>query len=256
MFGNHIIADSIARKFYDVDLKLRQRFIRNNRGIYKEDTYTVLFTEYLNQELMGVAPISVYAEQMDRTRENKYGCDGIIIFQSNNEAKVGMFEAKWPMRVNWDYQQGQHPSHFTDQLNRQCQFKDDFAIWEMFYSSKNHTQSWTTSNQGSTCTWHDETHDFQRGNINNRNWTRTDLAKMIGVHGKDIYQIIYSIIICAKGRRHKVDSNAVKIEIDNSSHEIPLINNEIEEEQNEEIIRTFLRKNNLGFYSHLQLDNK
>lgn len=249
MFGNHFIADRIAKSFYHVDQDLRQRVIRR-RMPFDEDQYTTLFTEHINAHFVGVLPIFTSTCVLRRPHEQRFGCDGIIIFHHGQTVKICLFEAKWPIRVNWDYPQDPHPSHFTYQIERQRKYNDVFAIWEMFYDSRPLENSFIPGNNGSACSWHDETYNFQIDSVINRTWKIRDVKALTGIHGQTIYQIIYSIIMSKKGVKHNTDgTNEVVLEMKDQYFEtIPLpFNYDADIEKNEDIL-SFMQESGLGQY--------
>ncbi len=254
MFGNHFIADQIARKFVDIDENLRQRFIRRN-NLNNENHYTQLFAEHINLAFSSILPIFTTSSVLRPSDERKFGCDCIIIFQFGKEVKIGLFEAKWPFRQGWDYPQNGHPSHFTNQLERQCAFKDVFAIWETFYDSSPLHNSIIPNNRGSMCSWHQETHDYQASSVIGRKWNLRDVSSLIGINGHTIYQIIYSILICNKGNLLDTkEGKAISIKMANNySEQIPLpLDYESGIEGNQEIL-SFMKKNGIGLYSAFDL---
>ena len=254
MFGDHFIADRIARQFYSIDQNLRIRFI-NGSNLFTENHYTTLFAEYLNISFAGILPNVVYSSVLKRPDETKFGCDGIIIFQFGTEVKVGLFEAKWPFRKGWDYRQGSSASHFTNQIIRQSKYKGEFAIWETFYDSRTLHNAFIPNNFGSTCSWHKETHDFQVASIINRVWTTIDVATLLGIHGHNFYQIIYSILMCSKGK--KIDTSktqSIVIEMaDRYSETIPIPINFDSNLDGNQKIETFMKKAGLSLYVAINL---
>ncbi|MFA6245330.1 MAG: hypothetical protein WC615_00225 [Mucilaginibacter sp.] len=80
-----------------------------------------------------------FARVNDGTMERRFGCDSMIVFQVEDQVKVGLFEAKWPRVIkdpgyHWDrYQKSVKRSHFTHQIERQAKWSKQAAIWEMFF---------------------------------------------------------------------------------------------------------------------------
>jgi len=254
MFGDHFTADRIARTFYRIDQNLRNRFIRR-LNLNNENHYTQLYAEYINMAFAGVLPHFVYSSVLLPGHERKFGCDAIIIFQFGTEVKIGLFEAKWPFRNGWDYPQNPNPSHFTNQLERQSKFDSEFAIWETFYDSRKLPNSFILNNTGSMCAWHKETLNFQKASVISRIWTTIDVASLMGQNGLNIYQIIYSILMCKKGKKHNtLGLNSVVVELkDQYSEEIPIpsiYDSDIKENQK---ILSFVEESGLGLYLAIDL---
>ncbi|MBX3724800.1 MAG: hypothetical protein KF823_02650 [Xanthomonadales bacterium] len=173
-----------------------------------EDDYTSNFTGALRRIINSNSSTGLSATSfvLQPRIEQRTGCDATILISSNGHIKIAMFEAKLPRfgtsMYRWDYAQtASGLSHFSDQLTRQARFWPRFAIFEMFYcelpfgQQAAHLQS-----EGSSCTWHDETAQFDSSRSASRSpWTQGELDSLLQIRNTGVGDVLASICQCDHG---------------------------------------------------------
>lgn len=83
----------IDELFYEIDVFCRQNFRKN--FIVSERDYVSLLLSFLKYP---DGPFknnpNVHSQTLDSHLEQKFGCDGVILFKQNDNYRIGMFEAK------------------------------------------------------------------------------------------------------------------------------------------------------------------
>ncbi len=113
----------VAASAYKVDWNCR--FELNTGVIADERDYVSNLTKGIRDywQFSGL-PHFLHSQTLPRPQESKFGCDAMIVIRFDNEAKVCLFEAKWPRLSvashSWDsIQRSTNISHFSDKLQRQ-----------------------------------------------------------------------------------------------------------------------------------------
>lgn len=261
MFGNPIIAESIAKLCYQADKECREE-LRTGTIVSERDYVSTLMTK-IRAEISMKLSYKCHAQTVNPTIEKQYGVDGMIIFQYGNEIKAGLFEAKKPNvlipNYSWDYlKSGQ--SHFSKQIKKQRIWNEKFVLWEMFFNeADNGFQCPTFDIAGSSCVWHDEAHKFMnKEKLIYNKWTTVKLKEMLNESGINFQKVIYETIICNVGHKIKIDTVNNKCVVSNNNNNntlnIPLPTT-INQENNEHINK-FLLENKIDSYIHIDLTQK
>ena len=96
-------AISVANLFYKIDCSVRNDLY--NYQVSSEPDYVSRMCTHFNYPFgilnllqLGTLKFETtwQAKVHDKSHEQKFGCDSMIVFQFENQIKVGMFEAKWP----------------------------------------------------------------------------------------------------------------------------------------------------------------
>lgn len=163
-------------------------------------------------------PNFLHSQTLPRSQESTFGCDAMIVIRHNGEAKVCLFEAKWPRlslnSYNWDsIQKKSNISHFSDQLLRQRQWSQEAAIWELFI----HEHAYGEQPRGfetwaSTCVWHFEALPFDTTYRNAKEiWTHDDLTDLVTDHvrtkPKTLQTVIEQACRCSRGQYQPISRN-------------------------------------------------
>ncbi|MDO7174181.1 hypothetical protein [Mariniflexile sp. AS56] len=263
MFGNFNIADIIAINCSNIDVECRKEL---ERGVLvSERDYVTALTTRIRVEIGNHIGLRTHAQTLNPTIENKNGVDGIIVFKIGNEIKAGIFEAKRPQVLKknhpWDYPSSRKLSHFSEQIQKQRKWRGQLAIWEMFFNEgpKGH-ESPPFEYFGSSCVWHDNAYNFMntQGLIFNC-WNTTKLKQLLSSDCVNFYTIIFDMISCKAGKKHKINIKDQNCRIfseldDNFSMTIPLpLEGEI---KNDNRIESFLLENNIDSYLFIDLGTK
>jgi hypothetical protein len=260
MFGNFKLADLIAIHCSNIDVNCRIELEREI--LVSERDYVTALTTRIRDEIGRHFNLRSHAQTLRPRVENENGVDGIIVFKSGNEIKAGIFEAKRPqvLKANhrWDYLSSRKLSHFSEQIEKQRKWRGQLALWEMFFNEgpKGH-ESPPFEFFGSSCVWHDNAYDFmnKQGLIFNC-WNTAKLKQLLNSDCVNFYSIIFDMISCKAGKRHKIDIKDQSCRVisqlnDNISMTIPL---PIEEEiKSDNRIENFLAENNLESYLFFDL---
>lgn len=160
------------------------------------------------------------------SKEQKLGCDGIIIFsvppsfnQTDHLYKIGFFEAKWPRlskhkNYPWDAISHHNHSHFSHQLERQRPLAamPEVVVWEMFFSEETvgTTSAHSPHPWGSTCISHSQAWNHVDANpdlapsgagASARRWKSADLATLIKAGAtQSLASLIEGIVSCKVGK--------------------------------------------------------
>ena len=122
-------------------------------NIVSERDYVSIFLNYIRHPYGPFCTdFFAHSQTLPGNLEQKYGCDGIIIFVGQHGIKIGMFEAK-VIKGHFDSIVGINPntiSRFQRQINKQCTINPAIAVWEMFIN-KGDTAGRQFDLNGSTC---------------------------------------------------------------------------------------------------------
>ncbi|MEX2410896.1 MAG: hypothetical protein WD607_05890 [Candidatus Paceibacterota bacterium] len=176
--------------------------------IKDENDYTSNFTGAFRRNINSYSKTGLNATSfmLPNQGEQETGCDATIIISNSIEAKIILFEAKWPRlsksNSRWDYKQtASGLSHFSDQLDRQKNFNNLFAIFEIiyceypFFSEPNYMQP-----HGSSCIWHENALDFKnKRKTPNAIWNKNDMINLLKTGNNPIYEIMKDICECKYG---------------------------------------------------------
>ncbi|MCR8561955.1 hypothetical protein KXD93_30150 [Mucilaginibacter sp. BJC16-A38] len=217
--------------------------------------------------------------------ERGFGCDSMIIFRVGDKVKVGLFEAKWPRIMDypdypWDYlQKSSKQSHFTSQIERQSNWSDNAAIWEMFfYENEIGKTDGLFDKNGSTCI----KHDFANAVIDSTErpaliWDNDDLenllikARTAGEETINIGYILEEILTCKLGKAIEIDETDryfTLYENDGKKFKnIPIVrfpgdpqlrrgDNTLTGIANDELITGFMQANGLSFLQFMNIKPK
>lgn len=260
MFGNFNFADHIAIICANIDMQCRIELQR--RILVSERDYVTALTSRIRDQIKGRFKLNSHAQTLSPKIENDNGVDGIIVFKIGSEIKAGIFEAKRPQVLKpnyaWDYITSRNESHFSEQIKKQRKWKDQLAIWEMFFNEGvQGTQSPPFDFFGSSCVWHENAFRFMRANhlISSR-WTTPKLKILLQQDCVNFYTVIYNILSCQNGKvyqtKPKSQSFTFKSETEiESSFTIPIpLNDEVNFNDR---IQDFLTSNDLDNYTFLNL---
>ena len=206
MFGNFHLADRVASIFSEC----RREFIAGI--IIDERDYVSNLTSKIRQAIKNQLVTKCFAQTLPSNNERKFGVDGIMIFKSCDKFKVGIFEAKRPkVKVKdskWDKLSTRKISHLSEQIVKQRIWKDELAVWEMFFNeAEDGFESPPYDYFGSSCVWHEFAYFFMHNeDLIFHRWTTEKLKKLLKYNGINLYFIIYDIISCRAGKILKVGS--------------------------------------------------
>ena len=204
LFPNHIIkeiTDSATQADYLTRSELASGLIAH------ENDYTSNFIGGLRRSINGrrIPGLNARIMVLSPSEEQRLGSDAKIVLANLTHFKVCVFEAKWP-RLNtptyrWDQIQRGNHSHFHDQLLRQSNWANTFAIWEMFYCEFNFTtQPPFMSDYGSSCVWHHNALNASKGRRSLLSpWNNLDLKSLLLNHLTTIDQVLKEACMCQKG---------------------------------------------------------
>ena len=261
MFEDFRTADIIAYHCSRIDLRCRQELQRNI--LVSERDYVTSLTTRIRDEISELLGLKSHAQTVRPRVENENGVDGIIVFQSGNEIKAGLFEAKRPqVNINnyrWDYLSARYISHFSEQIEKQRIWKGQLALWEMFLNEGlSGFESPPFDYFGSSCVWHDNAYNFMhRENLIFQRWTTDKLKLLLTGYCVNFYSVIYDIISCKEGTKHKVNIKTQTCRIVNPKNDNITMNIPIPTEfgiDRDERIDEFLTKNGLDNYMFIDLN--
>ncbi|HWY99062.1 MAG TPA: hypothetical protein VNY36_08260, partial [Bacteroidia bacterium] len=211
MFGDFNFADQVAIYCASIDVHCRNE-LRNGTITSERDYVSVLSARI--RDGLRISGHICHAQTLRQGIEVENGVDGIVLFQFNDEVKVGWYEAKWPrVRQNnygWDslhVVRGQ--SHFSEQIIKQHKWEGIVALWEMFFNeAERGFESPPYEYFGSSCVWHNNTFEFMRvhGKIF-ESWTTSDLKLLLDGNCIGFYSIIYDILSCRKGKKMLIEKD-------------------------------------------------
>ncbi|KEZ48902.1 hypothetical protein [Metabacillus indicus] len=226
------------------------------------------------------------AQTLPPNFEQKFGADAVLIFKSNNVAKIGMFESKWPRVIvnpsyKWDDLRDKGKpstvfklfSHFTDQIIRQNNWTNEVAIWEMFfYEGIQGTYTHGFNRRGSSCFWSDEAFNYVKSNwahFTHNYWEISDLNYLFTNGGRRKYsenlqKMVYKILLCEKGKRLPIDIYNSECKLKGRDGRVIIVplpimfnkNNDSTKDNINKIndIHTFMLRNGVSFYIYIDLD--
>jgi hypothetical protein len=206
--------------------------------------------------------------------ERKFGCDSMLVFKLNNKIKVGLFEAKWPRVIKdpsyqWDYtQKSTKTSHFTNQIERQANWTNQVAIWEMFfYEEKVGVFNSPFDKNASTCI----KHQFAQKLVNTTPslqtiWNNSDLTSLIkseqttafdGTNETNLKTIIFDILTCTFGKPILIKPDDRNFTLTSNNQEerarCPIIAMTIDDDNLPQAIEGFMTENGLSFFQQVDI---
>ena len=259
----------IAKSIYELDSKVRHELIQNY--ISDEDDYVSTLMsktrDFFNQQKISSFCVS---RRFSKTQESTFGCDAMIVFQINDTAKICAFEAKYPKLKSkpnhrWDSpQKSTGKSHFSDQIKRQSNWKNDIYIWEFFILDYAfHQQGKVFDDFGSTCIWHQPTFNYDKRNINQTTlWKQQDLINLVTTPKRKIksknslnfYEVLLQILLDKNvNKQHQVKNGSVSVRSNSDQEEeisIPASLENIEEQSNR-----FLEQSGIANFLFIQLED-
>lgn len=203
------VIDVISKSAYWADRSIRAELASGI--ITGENDYTSNFTSEFRRQINAKAYPNLYAKSfvLSHGDERKIGADACIILSNGAQAKVCVFEGKWPRLSThndvWDNKQrSTGTSHFTSQLHRQARYSSQFAVWEMFYCEFGYyKQPAPFRNCVSTCILHSDAVLYLGMRANpDAVWSDADLINMLnGLSGKPpcVAQLIKMVCSCSLG---------------------------------------------------------
>lgn len=204
MFGDFALADRIAVICSHLDYECRREMSAGT--IVDERDYVSNLTSKIRNAFKNQRFIDCYAQTLPSDKERKFGVDGIMVFKIGNEFKVGIFEAKRPkVKVEdypWDYLSKRKISHLSEQIDKQRIWKDELAVWEMFFNEADYGfESPPYDYFGSSCVWHENAYSYMNSEaLIFTPWTTEKLKKLLKNSGVNFYSIIYDIMSCRAGK--------------------------------------------------------
>jgi hypothetical protein len=210
--------------------------------------------------------------------ERLFGCDSMIVFKVDNNIKVGLFEGKWPRIIiepnyPWDYPQKKtKQSHFTSQIERQANWTNQAAIWEMFcYEDAVGNFNSPFDRKASTCI----KHQFAKSLINKTPslqvmWNNEDLITLIqsaqspkfdGENETNLRTIVFDILTCNFGTAKSIEPNEPTFTLVSNKEDIsidcPILilapENSDLQKSNEQKVEGFMQKTGLSFFQQLDI---
>lgn len=266
MFTNPI-KHLIASLFYYFDSKCREGLHR--KLITSERDYVSRLVTFISFPFGPFIRANfALARSLTHSEEQKFGCDGLIIFKNNTEVKVGLFEAKWPryfIKSNypWDKPTANASSRFSSQLTRQNNWTQSAAIWNMFFNeSKVGNINPPFDTNGSACIWHDVAYNYMNANnLMNRVWKNNDLINLLNNrptnfrnpnYSTNLRHIIFNILDCRKGIIHNIgdrDTSFIITSKDEKEVEIPIL---FDFEDQQLTIESFFEETGLRYYALIE----
>lgn len=257
MFRNYELSIWIAYWFGFCDMQCRDELI--NGVLVSERDYVSLLCGRIRVSAANLK-LACHTQTLKGTLEQRLGADGIVIFRSGQDYKVGIFEAKWPKIAKpnhkWDKLDSSSISHFTSQLQRQHYWCENIAIWELFINETNFGIPSPLDYYGSSCIWHSHAYDFSHTRqLVYKTWTTDMLKQALALYGMGLFSVIYDIVSCRAGKIiKKVDGDAnLRVSSaynDNLILDIPLPNTFNEDDA---LIASFMESNGLTGYIFIDL---
>lgn len=257
MFTHQQQINSLSQQIYRMDQVCRKDF--ENNFIVSERDYISIFLNFIRYPY---GPFSnhrfTHSQTLPGSAEQKYGCDGIIIFKRDNQYKIGVFEAK-VIKKRWDSLTGKAPriSRFQNQIHKQAGINSGIAVWEMFLNKDNTKQQFDAL--GSTCVKRDIACAYKK---TTPLWTYKDLEDLAfdsfaANHNQviNIESIISEILTCTFGNVFTYNPKGIELYTDTIAPEItiPLIGGELSPDDPDKITN-FLRESNFYSYTHIDLN--
>lgn len=244
----------IAKIIYKIDCICREDL--KKRKIVSERDYVSILLNFLRYPFGPFVNFSfVHAQTLQGKLEQKYGCDGIIIFKYGNSYKIGMFEAKL-IKDPWDsYVKKTGKSRFQSQIDRQKILIPEITVWEMFFNG--YETNLTLDSKGSTCVKSDLAFSYCKSYIR---WTYKDLFKLLkdsfssnSNRPLNLEQIIEEMFTRNIGKEIIYSDEGCTLYKDNKDIKIPLLKGEFNPYSADKIDK-FLRENKIFSYTHFDLD--
>jgi len=139
--------------------------------------------------------------------ERALGCDGAILIRNGNNAKLALFEAKWPKfskpGYRWDkLQKSSGVSHFTSQIVRQHRVSGTVAVFEMVQCEYEfNTQPSFMQSHGASCIWHKTAYQFSNSRaLQGARWSQKELEDLLELESLNIAAIISDVCECKAGK--------------------------------------------------------
>jgi len=214
--------DSICRNDFHIDNIVNERDYVSNFSCHIRYPNGIIKRKALIQPLIFCSTSNASIEQI-------YGIDSIIIFKKNDECKIGGFESKVLKKKYFDSinktKYKPRISRFTSQLERQKLICNSIVVWEMFFNKeKLGSSNFNLDKYGSTCIMHTDCINYYNNNINNQSfqWKLKDIYGQSSSF-KNIKDLIFQMLICELGNKHKVLGDFIKI--DGMDENIPISGN-------------------------------
>lgn len=213
MFLPRDLATQIATIFYKNDIICREELWNNT--IVAERDYVSALTTGIRRELTPTSSLLVHNQTLPGALERRFGADGIIIVKYENKFKIALFESKWPRAFRnpvytWDYLSHNY-SHFTDQLNRQENYINYFAFWEMFFfEGPSGIDSPPFDPLGSSIVLQPDAliHSIDN-DLTNIIWTTNHLRTLLRHQGRNLFNVMFLFLTCRIGKAYKLRSKAI-----------------------------------------------
>jgi hypothetical protein len=272
----------VANLFYTLDIGVRdqlaKRLITSERDYVSALAHNFrhpfgLFNNYVVGDLKFEATWT--ARSNDGSSEQAFGCDSMIVFQVKDKVKVCLFEAKWPRVVidstySWDsLQKSSKKSHFTDQINRQAEWANEAAIWEMFFlEERPNTIKKPFDKYGSTCVKHKFAKAYIDGpHVPSTIWDNTDLERLInssltdaytGIGQSNLHELIIDVLTCKFGQAIEIEPSDSFFELTSASGKqvrVPVPNLGLSENR-PFILEEFMGEYGLSFFQYMNISQK
>lgn len=244
----------VAKIIYKIDCICREDF--KKRKIVSERDYVSILLNFMRYPFGPFVNFPfVHSQTLQGKLEQKYGCDGIIIFKYGNSYKIGMFEAKI-IKNFWDsYIKKTGQSRFQSQIDRQKGIIPEITVWEIFFNSDKSNS--TLDSKGSTCVKSDIAFSYSKSYIR---WTYKDLFKLLkdsfssnSNRPLNLEQIIEEMFSRNIGKEIIYSEEGCALYKDNKDIKIPLLKGEFNPYAEDKIDK-FLRENKIFSYTHFDLD--
>lgn len=244
----------IAKIIYKIDCICREDF--KKRKIVSERDYVSILLNFMRYPFGPFVNFPfAHSQTLQGTLEQKYGCDGIIIFKYGNSYKIGMFEAKLIKNL-WDsYVEKPSKSRFQRQIDKQKKIIPEITVWEMFFNNNEYDS--TLDSKGSTCVKSDIAFSYSKSNTR---WTYKDLLKLLkdsflsnSNRPLNLEQIIEEMFTHNIGKEIIYSEEGCTLYKDNKDIKIPLLKGEFSLYAEDKIDK-FLRENKIFSYTHFDLE--
>lgn len=232
---NQLNSNVIAILCYYIDSICRKELYLKN--ITSERDYVSNLATHLRFPLGPFFPFKfAHARTLQQGLEQKFGCDSIVIFRKNGEAKVGLFEAKWPRyffvpSYKWDSLKSNGNSRFSSQIIRQRNWSRSGAvIWEMFFNESKPGVVNTPFDQfGSSCLLHKDANYYFTTYKKSSSilWNNNDLVSILPL-AMSFKRIVFNILRCNYGKIFTVEKNSINIKskVKDEEYKIPIYSKE------------------------------
>jgi hypothetical protein len=207
-------------------------------------------------------PSFAHSQTLSPHYEGKFGCDAMIVVRHKDAARVCLFEAKW-IRFDkpWDsFQKKSGISHFSDQLQRQSQWTEHTAIWELFIVGQKprkqppHFDPWA-----STCIWHKDTYEFDKTWRSSASlWKDSELEKLVrSISGKqkNLMAMLQGACQSKKGNYMPILNGKVRLTSSDGTDRTISIPAALQILDNLDILSGFCEENGIANFLFLEIDD-